>query len=324
MHKSFFATFISWLAISFTFALQANAQMATHALVSHDVGVLLMAHGGSKEWNDQVLGIGSQVNASLPAEVAFGMADRNTLQAGIDKLTARGVKKIVAVPLFVSSHSGVFDSLAYLLGVRKDAPEDLEMFASMEHDMKDMKHDTDASAPQTSDKTKPVDCRVPLRMSSALDQHPIVANILLDRANSISKKPRREVVILVAHGPQSDKENALWLQDMSALAKQITERKKFARVEYLTLRDDADDPIRNQATAELRKHVENADNSNRRALIVPLLLSYGGIDGGLRKRLDGLDHTMSPQGLLPDPRIVQWILDSVRDENRQVARKGGA
>src|SRR5262249_52236834 len=149
-------------------------------------------------------------------------------------------------------------SLAYLLGIRKDAPEDLEMFASMEHDMKDMKHEADANAPQTSDKTKQVDCRVPLGMSRALDQHPIEAKILLNRANSISKKQRREVVILVAHGPQSDKENALWLQDMSALAKQITERKKFARVEYLTLRDDADDPIRNQATAELRKHVENA------------------------------------------------------------------
>jgi len=86
MHKSFFATFISWLAISFTFALLANAQMVPHAPVSHDVGVLLMAHGGSKEWNDQVLEIGSQVNASLPTEVAFGMANRNTLQAEIDKL----------------------------------------------------------------------------------------------------------------------------------------------------------------------------------------------------------------------------------------------
>src|SRR5688572_32764739 len=41
--------------------------------------------------------------ATMPAEVAFGMATRANLQSAIDKLTARGVTEIVAVPLFVSS-----------------------------------------------------------------------------------------------------------------------------------------------------------------------------------------------------------------------------
>ena len=47
-------------------------------------------------------------------------------------------------------------------------------------------------------------------------------------------------------------------------------------------------------------------------LIVPVLLSYGGIENGIRKRLDGLDHVMSPAGILPDQRIVTWILASAK------------
>lgn len=289
---------------------------------SRQTGVLLMAHGGGKEWNGQVLGIVSQINATEPAEVAFGMADRNTLQAAIDKLVARGVKQIVAVPLLVSSHSSVFDSLAYLLGVRKDPPVDLATFASMDHDMKVMK--AGPSPMPSADMTRPVHCSVPIRMTAALDHHPIVGNILLDRANAISRNPRHEVVILVAHGPVSDEDDALWPEDMAVLARQLGSHRKFVRVEYLTLRDDADDPIRNKATEELRQHVEEAANEHRRALIVPLLLSYGGIDGGLRKRLDGLDHTMSTQALLPDTRIAQWVLDNVGQTDDQPSRRNGS
>ena len=55
--------------------------------------------------NANVEAIGAEAAKTQPTEVALGMADRATMQAGIDKLTARGVKEIVAVPLFVSSHS---------------------------------------------------------------------------------------------------------------------------------------------------------------------------------------------------------------------------
>jgi hypothetical protein len=46
----------------------------------------------------------------------------------------------------------------------------------------------------------------------------------------------------------------------------------------------------------------------RRVLIVPLLVSFGGIDRGLRERLDGLTYTMAFAGLIPDERLVTWIL----------------
>ena len=88
---------------------------------------------------------------------------------------------------------------------------------------------------------------------------------------------------------------------------------KFKRIEYLTVRDDAPDPIRSNATAELRKVVERASGEGNRVLIVPLLLSYGGIEQGVKERLEGLQYTIPAQGLLPDARLEKWVLSSVRE-----------
>ena len=81
----------------------------------------------------------------------------------------------------------------------------------------------------------------------------------------------------------------------------------FDAVEYLTVRDDAPKPIRDKATAELRGLVERHVASGHRLLIVPVLLSFGGIEQGLRTRLDGLTYAMADRGLMPDERIERWV-----------------
>ncbi len=159
---------------------------------------------------------------------------------------------------------------------------------------------------------KPVISPVPIRMAPALDHHLIVADILRDRAASISRHPKHEVVILVAHGPVPDNENKLWLDDMSILADEIRKQSHYADIEYLTLRDDADDPVRNAATEQLRQKVEQITRAGNTALIVTLLLSYGGIEDGLRKRSDGLNYRMPSQALLPDKRIVDWVIETAQ------------
>lgn len=163
----------------------------------------------------------------------------------------------------------------------------------------------------------PVKSAIPIRMTAALDRHPVVAEILADRAAAIARDPARDVLVLVAHGPEDNRENAEWLADMAALANQIAAHKSYARIECVTLRDDADAPVRDRATAELRKKTQAADDAGYHVLVVPLLLSYGGIENGLRQRLDGIEHTLSPQALLPDPRVAQWVLESAREMHAQ-------
>jgi hypothetical protein len=87
----------------------------------------------------------------------------------------------------------------------------------------------------------------------------------------------------------------------------------FASVDYLTLRDDAPKPIRDQATSELRLTVGKRLDEGRRVLIVPLLVAFGGIERGLRARLEGLPYTMPDQALVPDERLVRWVLQMAAD-----------
>jgi hypothetical protein len=279
---------------------------------ANKVGILILAHGGDKNWNAEVEKAADSLRKTHPVEVAFGMASKRTIQPAVDALVKSGVEEIVAVPLFISSHSSVITSTEFLLGARAEAPKALAAFAKMNHGHSGDAHAGHAMNDDASfDPLTPVESKVPIRMTPALNAHPLVAEILLSRALEISKKAENEVVILVAHGPVSDEENQLWLNDMAKLADGIRAKSKFARIDYLTVRDDAPKDIRDQATAELRTVVQKAIDEKRSVLIVPLLLSYGGIEKGIQKRLDGLDYTMSNHAILPDERLVEWIRGSV-------------
>lgn len=324
------------LIVSILFIVGVVNIFAQNKTNKKEIGILLLAHGGKAAWNEEVKKIAAKVSEKVPVEVAFGMATKANIQGAIDKLNARGVTEIVAVPMFVSSHSSVITSTQFLLGLRPDAPADLEIFAAMSHGSeghgghgaapaqtgshngsagdggattKVESHENHKSAEdlQKADPMKPVVSKASIRWTRALDNHPIVEDILLSRAKSISETPANEVVVVVAHGPVKDDENQKWLADMNELVGAMRKHGNFKRIEYMTVRDDAPPPIRNKATAELRAIVEKATLENSRVLIVPLLLSYGGIEAGVQKRLDGLTYTMCKQALLPDERLVKWV-----------------
>ena len=278
-------------------------------------GVLLLAHGGSGDWNREVLALADRIDSSRPVEVAFGMANKRTIQDAVDRLTERGVSGIVAVPLFISSHSSVLRATEYLLGSRDEAPPELQAFARMgaRRDSGHADADADADADPSFDRTTRIETAVPISVTTALDGHSLVAEILISRAVDVSRTPEDEIVVLVAHGPSSAEDNDLWLDNMRSLAERMHLRTRFSRIQYLTVRDDAPDPVRSQATAELRAVVEGAVQEGKSVLVVPLLLTYGGIEVGIRRRLEGLPYRMARQALLPDVRLAQWVLVQAAD-----------
>lgn len=279
---------------------------------SSKVGVLLLAHGGKPEWNERVIDVARTVDVSTPTAVAFGMASRASIQRAVDQLASRGVTEIIAVPLFVSSHSSVITSTEYLLGLRAEAPKDLTLFAKMDHSSHGAPAaDHSAHAPG-ADPASPIVSRLPIRMTPALNRHPLIGAIVADRARSISIKPQAEAVIVVAHGPVPDEDNRRWLEDMAVLAQHAKTSAPYASVDYMTVRDDAGPAMREAATRELRGKVQAQIAQGRRVLIVPHLLSFGGIEQGIRKRLEGLEYSMTTQALMPDERIIGWVLASIR------------
>lgn len=270
-------------------------------------GVLLLAHGGSPEWNERVAAVAATVDRHRPVEIAMGMASRGTIEAAVHRLAARDVTDIVAVPLFVSSWSSVIRSTEYLLGLRPDAPADLALFAKMHHGA----HAAGEHCAPPCDSTSPVPMPLPVRMTAALNRHPLVGGILADRAREISTAPEREAVVLVAHGPVPDDDNRRWLADMAELAGHVRRAAPFAAVHVLTVRDDAGPALKQQATEQLRSVVAAESGRGRRVLVVPHLLSFGGIERGIRERLSGLPYVMATRALAPDPRLAQWVIERV-------------
>jgi sirohydrochlorin cobaltochelatase len=303
-----------------SFAGLALLLIVTAPARADDAGILLLAHGGSPEWNARVLDVARAVDRVQPVEVAFGMATRRTMQEALDRLNARGVGQIVAVPLFVSSWSSVITSSAFLLGLRADAPRELALYARMDHEQ------PKASPPGTAsgghevphpDGSTPVISRAPItRMTAALNAHPLVAQILVSRARAISRRPAEEAAVIVAHGPVSDEDNQRWLTDMKLLGAGVADAGGFASVDYVTLKDDAPAPVRDRATADLRALVASRAEEGKRVLIVPLLLSFGGIEKGIATRLEGLPYTMADAALMPDERVIQWVLEMAGDAAR--------
>ncbi len=267
-------------------------------------GVLLLAHGGSKAWDRAVESIKKGVERKVPIGIAFGMAMPETIQSAIGDLQALGVPKIVAVPLFVNSNSELMTQTRYVLGL-SERPSAVFLEALQ-------------SDPHYSGTLFLAQARasVPISMTSALDASPQVVDILYDRAKALSKNPRKETVLLVAHGPVTDKEDALWLKTMNLIAARIKSRGGFDSALAATLRDDAPRDVQAKARSRLRGMALSALRRGDRLIVIPDLIAAGGIESHIRGALAGLPYIWNGRALAPDPRLAQWVLE----ESRAAAR----
>ncbi|MEO8201715.1 MAG: CbiX/SirB N-terminal domain-containing protein, partial [Gemmatimonadota bacterium] len=83
------------------------------------IGTLIVAHGGDSSWNASVDSVAKSVRLTGPVGVSFLMgqgASTHRFQDVARSLARRGAERIVVVPLFVSSHSGHYEQLRYLVG----------------------------------------------------------------------------------------------------------------------------------------------------------------------------------------------------------------
>lgn len=143
-------------------------------------------------------------------------------------------------------------------------------------------------------------------MTSALDDHPLVVRILLDRIKPLSREPSQESVILVGHGPVQDRDNELWLRSMGTLSQKLKQVMRFNTVEAATLRDDAPPRVKMESEKKLRILVQDLSRKSR-VLILPLLISKNGIEDHIQKALEGTFYRWKGETLLPHPLITQWI-----------------
>jgi sirohydrochlorin cobaltochelatase len=238
-------------------------------------------HSGPSVWNSNVEEVARTLNQQFPTEVAFGMADPQSIQAAVQRLEARGVRDIAVVPLFVSSHSPIIGNSRYILGLQPQLARTTRL--------------------RQLDR---VSSSARFRFGQALDAHPLVSEILLQRASALAQRPGQSTVVLIAHGPNDEEENGRWLRDMDAHARFLRERGGFRAVKVLTHRNDAPAAVKDAARARFRQEVADASRGGE-VIVVPLLLSSGGIEAEVEKDLQGLSSRFA-QPLMPHPNIARW------------------
>jgi sirohydrochlorin cobaltochelatase len=271
-------------------------------------GILLMAHGGDASWNKEIETLRARVNAKVPTEAALGMADPKTLQAGVDLLEKRGVKRIVAVPLYVHSRSEVLDQTRYALGLA-DKPSEV-LRAGLERMAAAHAHHMPGGHGHSMEfSTERVKAREPIVMSRALDDHELVGRILGERANVLAGKAAKAHLVLVAHGPVDEAAVPVWRDSMTSLCAMASKGGRFVDCAIALLRDDAAPEIRAAAVADLREKVARTKEGRLGpVVVVPLLIARGGIEKKIPKDLAGLDYAWDGRTLMPHKGFDAWVL----------------
>ncbi len=290
------------------------------SLNAQKTGVMVMAHGGGAQWNNLVEDAVKPLAKKYPVSIAWGMADPKTLQESISQLESEGVTRIVAVPLFISRHSMVIRQTEFLLGLRDELAD--PSMPSMDHSDGSMMSGTMNHAQHSGHmmekaELKPLKKKASIILTHALDDNQVVAGILYDRIAELSTNPSNETIILVAHGPNGEKDNRGWIINLESLSKKIQAIQKsngqiYKQIFAVTVRDDADKEIFEQAKEQFRALVRQSGNFGT-VIVVPVFLSSGGREHAVAERLEGLKYKWNGKALLPDARLSGFLESSVTD-----------
>lgn len=296
-------------------------------------GLLIMAHGGDPEWNQDVQTAVAPLKAEYPTEIAFGMATPSTLEAAVQKLEACGVEKIAVVRMFVSGDS-FLDSTEFILGHRNTPPatsHDAHRSPGQEQSehVHDSHHEPKATLTAseaiggTNGSTKLEDhdhhhMEPPRRIRAnaqlllsreGVAASPLIDQILVDRVRSLSQEPTNESVLILGHGPGDDAENERWLAAMQQRAARLSEIGRFRQVQCETLREDWPEK-RIAAEERIRRFVTEGNQNGGRAIVVPFRVAGF---GPYREVLTGLDYVADGRGFCPHSNMTRWLRETAKE-----------
>ena len=291
--------------------------------VQDDFGVLVMAHGGSPEWNDGVLAVVEPLRDDHPVEVAFGMADAVSIQAAVRKLESRGVRRIGVVRMFISGESW-YERTEQILGLQPGAPDAPAPTPSAGHEHHGADHAADHGASHGGHGGHSMEFwQIDTESSFALTVEGLAeaeasAVILADRARDLSRDPEREAVLILAHGPGDDAENERWIAQIDARADAVRAL-AFADVAVMTLREDWPDK-RADAERRIRDYVQDAAARGLTPIVIPFRVQGF---GPYAQVLEGLEYVSDGQGLVPHPEVTRWTEEQVEGLRQGSFRPGG-
>lgn len=266
---------------------QDHEVYASSKELKKDVGVIVIAHGGTKVWNDSLVKSLGKISNTFPTTVAFGMAMGNSkhIQEGVNHLEEAGAKTIVVVNAFFTEHNEVVDQIKYIFGLTNKP-----MWPPVER----------------------VKSKAKIVFAPYMDDNPLLAEILTDHAKAISSDPKKETVIIVGHGPVNPGYNKIDIEIMERLAKEVKASGGFNDVKAWNLQDDAPKPVRGANVEKIRGMIEEATKAGNKVLIVGMLISSRGIQHKMKTDFKDLEYKFNEEGVVTHENFGMWVGQAVR------------
>ena len=256
-------------------------------------GVMVMAHGGSDEWNAHLVEAVEPLRARYPVEVALGMADAGSMEAAVRRLESQGVRHVGVVRVFVSGESW-YERTLQIFGVQDGAPsravqeESHAETVHMHMPMGFWKVDTDLAFHLSIE-----------GLADAVEMDEVVTT----RIRALSSDPENEVVAVIAHGPGDDAENQRWIEKIAQRTRNANEQLGLRDIRVFSLREDWPES-RAAAEREIRNYIAQANSQGLTSIVIPFRVQGF---GPYERVLSELDYRADGLGLLPHPNVGLWI-----------------
>ena len=127
--------------------------------------------------------------------------------------------------------------------------------------------------------------------------------VIRDRIASLSKNPRKETVMVIAHGTGDDDENSSWIRLISERTKLAKAELGINQIRVFSLREDWMGK-RAESETEIRDFLQEAQEADNEVIVIPFRV-HG--FGPYQKVLSGLTYYSNGFGLLPHPAVGDWI-----------------
>jgi sirohydrochlorin cobaltochelatase len=292
----------NYLRIILILAATSISFSSVGAQSAERVGTVIIAHGGDSLWNAGVMQVAREAVTGGPVEVSLLMgpgAATTRFQDAVAKLERAGATRIVVVPLLVSSHSGHYEQIRYLVGQTD----------SLDHVMEHHLHMSGIERPTT---------RIPLQLTPALDASDEMATVLADRAMALVRAqgdvPSARALLIVGHGPNDADDYAAWMANLRPVAARVQAATGFRDVRVELVRDDAPAAVRAEAVLRTRELIEmQTAMTGKHVIVVPVLISKGAVSRDkLPADIAGTTSVYNAEPLLPHSAMARWIESRVR------------
>lgn len=236
-------------------------------------GVLLVAHGSRiPKWRLGIQELIKNLHIEYPIEIGFldGFGEEGILRAlkGLERLS---VKEVLVIPLFVCSGSGHIEEVRSALGFSEGR------IVSFFRDMS-------------------------LYWGEPLNDHPLIREVIKERIQELSTNPKKEVLMLVAHGSVNQEKHNIWEAMIARMAVGFKKEFAFTGVTYATIRPNT---LKRRALAVSQTHS---------LLILPLFICEGYYTNQfIPQELAGISYQYDQRPYLPHPKCVRWVEEMIEN-----------